>query len=145
VHTVDLVIVHGHVAHSTATVHIVVIVHLTALVVVFDDAAVSLSKLVPLHIGVVQAVIIMVLLRMVTTVAAIVARARSNTCTVDVSPILVDSELDFALVTRLANARFCTNSWEGYLILHLVEDEKRHSPLSIVLVPDSPLPKLVLI
>ena len=143
VHAINLVI-HRHVAHSAVAVHFI---QLAALVVVFDHAVVFGSKFGPLHVWVVQAILVVVSAIVVRVVAASVARARASMLpgTVYVSAIAIDSELDLSFVPRLAHSGFGSDCWKSHLVLHLVEDEEGDGPLVGVLVPDRSLAQLVLV
>ena len=143
VHAINLV-VHRHMAHSTVAVHLI---QLAALVVVLDHAVVFGSELGPLHVGVVQAVLVVIPAIVVRVIAASVARARTSMLpgTVYVSASAIDSELDLSFVPRLAHSSFGSDCWKSHLVLHLVEDEEGDGPLVGVLVPDRALAQLVLV
>ena len=143
VHAVDLV-VHRHMAHSTVAVHFI---QLAALVVVLDHAVVFRSEFGPLHVWVMQAVLVVISTIVVRVVPANVARARTSMLpgTVYVSASAIDSELDLSFVPRLAHSSFGSDCWKSHLVLHLVEDEEGDSPLVGVLVPDRSLAQLVLV
>ena len=129
-------VIHRHITHSTVSVHFI---HLTTFSVVLDHTIVFLSELGPLHVGVVQAaVMVLPPAIVVRIVAANVARARASMLpgAVDVPTRAVDSELDLPLVPRLTHASFRSNCWKSHLVLHLVEEEERHGPLASVLVPN---------
>ena len=141
-------IVHGHMTHSTVSIHLVV--KLAAFIVILYHTIVFRAKLIPLHVWIVKPIVIIprVLLRVVAaTIAHIIARARPRMLpsTVNVSTVAVGSEFDFALISGLAHASFGANSWEGDLVLHFVQDEERHGPFARVLIPDTPLAQLVLV
>ena len=141
-------IVHGHMTHSTVSIHLVV--KLAAFIVILYHTIVFRAEFVPLHVWIVKPIVIIprVLLRVVAaTIAHIIARARPRMLpsTVNVSTVAVGSEFDFALISGLAHASFSANSWEGDLVLHFVQDEERHGPFARVLIPDTPLAQLVLV
>ena len=73
-HAINLVI-HRHVTHIARLVHMIVVIHLTALVVILLHTIVFAAKLVPLHIRVVQVVIMVaiVLAEVASTVPAVIA------------------------------------------------------------------------
>ena len=133
-------------AHRTISIHLVV--HLAAFVMILRQTVVFVSEFVPLHVRIVQAVIIRisVLFRESATVSAVIARARPRIFrTVDESAIAIHSELDFSLVPGLTHSGFCTNRRKSHLILHLVKDEQWDCPLTAVFIPCRTLTELVLV
>ena len=95
------------------------------------------SKLVPLHVRIVQAIVVLIPAIVVRVVPTNVARARASMLpgAVNVPPGTVDSELDLSFVPRLTHSSFRSDCRKSHLVLHLVEDEERDAPLTVVLVP----------